>query len=194
MLERLLEIERDWFFAINGSHTWWLDHIMLALGSPWAWCPPILLILYFFLKRRKDSVFLLICTVLTSTVTVLVTEALVKPFFTRLRPTNHPMFIDNVRILNEYVATGVYGFISGHSGNAFALAVITALIVKNKWYTAVIFLWATLMVYSRVYLAAHFITDVIPGMLTGVLIGWLIYMIARFFVKTIIKKNLSYEY
>ena len=189
MLERLLEIERDCFFAINGLHTWWLDHIMLAFGSPWAWFPPILLMLFFILKRRSDRVFLFICTILTAASTALVTEALVKPFFTRLRPTNHPMFMDNVRILNDYVATGAYGFISGHSANAFAIAVITALIVKNRWYTAVIFLWATIMVYSRVYLAAHFITDVIPGMLTGAFIGWLIYMIACFFVKTILKKK-----
>ena len=188
MLERLLEIEQDWFFAINSSRTWWLDKIMLAFGGPWAWFPPILLMLYFFLKRHKDSVFLIICTILTSVITIFVTEALVKPFFTRLRPTNHPMFMDSVRILNDYVATGIYGFISGHSANAFALAVVTSLIVKNKWYTTVIFLWATLMVYSRVYLSAHFITDVIPGMLTGALIGWLIYMIACFFVKNRVKK------
>ena len=175
MLEHLLEIERDWFFAINGTHTWWLDHIMLAFASPWAWFPTVFFVLFFFLKRRKEWMLMFICTVLTAVGTSIVTEILVKPFFTRFRPTNHPLFMDNVRVLDEYVANGVYGFISGHSANAFAFAVMSALILKNKWYTTTILLWATVMVYSRVYLAAHFISDVVPGLLVGAFMGWFVY-------------------
>ena len=178
MLERLLDYEREWFLAINGSHTWGLDHIMLAFASPWAWFPPVLLVLFFIIKRRKGWVLMCVCTVLTAVFSSLATEWLVKPFFTRFRPTNHPLFMDNIRIVNDYVADGAYGFISGHSANAFAFAVMSAFVMKNKWYTAVIFLWAVVMVYSRVYLAAHFITDVIPGLMAGSLIGWLVYKIA----------------
>ena len=175
MLERLLEYEREYFFAINGSYTWWLDHIMFAFASPWAWFPPVLFVLFFIVRRFREWALVFVCTVLTAVGSSLVTEALVKPLFMRFRPTSHPLFMDKVRILNDYVADGTYGFISGHSANAFAFAVMSALVVKNKWYTVTIFLWAVVMVYSRVYLAAHFITDVIPGMLAGMLIGWLIY-------------------
>jgi membrane-associated phospholipid phosphatase len=37
-----------------------------------------------------------------------------------------------------------------------------------------------MMAYSRVYLGAHFITDVIPGMMAGSFIGWLLYLLYKF--------------
>ena len=175
MLERLLEYERDCFLAINGSHTWWLDHVMLAFASPWLWFPPFLLVLLFIIKRQDEWMLMGICSVLTAAGSSVITELITKPFFTRFRPVNHPLFMDDVRILNDYVADGAYGFISGHSANAFAFAVMSSLVMKNKYYSIAIFLWAAIMVYSRVYLAAHFITDVIPGIMAGSLIGWIVY-------------------
>ena len=175
MLERLLDIEREWFFAINGSHTSLIDHIMMAFTSLWAWFPLVLVVLFFIIQRYKDWALMLVCTVLTPVMTLLLTEILIKPIFTRFRPTSHPMFMDDVRILNDYIADGAYGFISGHSASAFAFVVMSAFVIKKKWYSFTIFLWAMIMVYSRVYLAAHFITDVIPGMLVGIIVGWLLY-------------------
>lgn len=180
MLERLLDLEREWFLAINGSHAVWLDHLMLFFSTAWAWFPLLLVPLYFFIKKRKGWGLILICTILTGVVNVLVTSLFFKPLFKRFRPTQHPLFKDHVRILNDYIASGDYGFISGHSTNAFAFAVMSVLIVRNKWYSFAVFLWAVIMVYSRIYLGAHFITDVIPGILVGSLIGWLLYMIYKY--------------
>jgi undecaprenyl-diphosphatase len=180
MMEWLLEFEREWFLAINGLHTWWLDRLMFAFAGVWVWFPVFLMPLYFVIKRRKEWVPMLLCTLLAGTVSTIVAEGIIKPRFKRFRPVYHPSFMDDVRVLNEYIAAGDYGFISGHSSGAFAFAVMSALIVRNKWYSAAIFIWALMMVYSRIYLGAHFITDVIPGILMGSLTGWLIYLLYKF--------------
>jgi undecaprenyl-diphosphatase len=178
-MEWLLEFERDWFLAANGMHTWWLDRLMLAFASVWAWIALFPAPLYFIVKKRGEWAPLLLCTLLAGATSIVVTEWAVKPLFKRLRPVHHPSFMNDVRILNDYVAAGDYGFISGHSAGAFAFAVISALIVRNKWYSGAIFAWALMMAYSRIYLGAHFITDVIPGIVMGSLIGWFSYLLYK---------------
>jgi undecaprenyl-diphosphatase len=179
-MEWLLEFEREWFLAVNGSHTGWQDRLMFAFAGVWAWTPLFLLPLYFVIKRRRERLSALLCTLLAGVAGSVMAEWLVKPLFRRYRPTHHPSFMNDVTTVNDYVASGDYGFISGHSTSAFAFAVMSALIVRNKWYSAAIFLWALTMVYSRVYLGAHFITDVIPGMITGAFIGWFLYLLYKF--------------
>ncbi|MDR1525931.1 MAG: phosphatase PAP2 family protein [Tannerella sp.] len=179
MPERLLEYEREWFLAVNGAHTWWFDCLMLAFASPWAWFPLPVVPLYFFLKRRAEATSLLVCTLLAGIANGLLTEVFFKPFFHRFRPVHHPSFMHEVRTVSDYIASGDYGFISGHSANAFAFAVLSSLAVKDKRYSLAILTWAAIMAYSRVYLGAHFITDIIPGMMAGALIGWLLYSLHK---------------
>lgn len=175
-----MEHEREWFLTVNGSHTCWQNRLMLMFVSAWAWLPMYLFPLYFVIRRRKEWLSVLSCTILAAATSIVVTELFFKPLFKRFRPTHHPLFMNDVTTVNDYVASGDYGFISGHSTSAFAFAVMSALIVKNKWYSAIIFIWAFIMVYSRVYLGVHFISDVVPGMITGSFIGWFIYLLYKF--------------
>lgn len=67
---------------------------------------------------------------------------------------------------------GSYGFPSGHSGTAFALA--SALSVSFPALTPLYFLLATFTAISRLYFRAHFLLDVSVGGLLGALTGFLI--------------------
>jgi undecaprenyl-diphosphatase len=179
MAEQLLEYERNLFYAINGCHTWWLDYLMIAFSSAWIWFPMPVVPLYFFWKRRNDRIRMLVSTLLTVVCNILIAHLIFKPSFKRFRPTSHPDFMEHVHKVNGYLADGDFGFISGHTTNAFAFAMLSALVIKNKWYSILIFVWATLMAYSRIYLGAHFITDVVPGIVFGILTGWGLFFIFR---------------
>jgi undecaprenyl-diphosphatase len=74
---------------------------------------------------------------------------------------------------------GPYGFISSHAANSFALAWFISFLLKGyvKRISLIMFGWASLIIYSRVYLGVHYPGDVIAGALYGMLVGWLVQLL-----------------
>ncbi|MDR2138123.1 MAG: phosphatase PAP2 family protein [Tannerella sp.] len=182
-MEEILTCERNLFLWINRSHTPFLDAVLWPFSGMMAWCPPLLVLLYFYLKRRKEWIPVSLTAGLIFVLCCVVSALLFKPAFARFRPTAHPLFMESVVLLRDYRADGVYGFISGHAASAFGYAVLSLLQVKNRIYTLVILLWAFLMGYSRIYLGAHFISDVLGGLVAGSLLGWAVYGAYRYAVQ-----------
>jgi undecaprenyl-diphosphatase len=174
-METILEYERDLFLWLNNSHTPFLDTVMWFFAGVWIWCPVLLAPLYFIRKKKTELIPVVFSVATVIVCSMLVSAFVFKPAFARFRPTTHPSYMYCVTLLNDYHANGMYGFISGHATTAFGFAVFSLLLVRKKVYTAVILLWAAMMGYSRIYLGAHFISDVGAGLLVGSLLGWLIY-------------------
>ncbi|MDR1102800.1 MAG: phosphatase PAP2 family protein [Tannerella sp.] len=182
-MEEILTYERNLFMWINSSHTPFLDAVLWPFSGIFVWCPPILVMLYFYLKRRKEWISVSLATGLVFVLCCTVSALLFKPWFARFRPTMHPLFMEYVVLLRDYKANGAYGFISGHATSAFGFAVLSLLLVKNRIYTPIILLWALLMGYSRIYMGAHFISDVLAGVLVGSLLGGSVYALYKQVVK-----------
>lgn len=183
MLEKILELERGVFLWINGTHTPFLDRLFWSFSGVLIWFPLILIPLYFLWKRKENWIPAIISLVLIPVLCTIASNHVFKPIFTRFRPTTHPAFMDVVTLLNDYTAGGLYGFISGHTTNAFGFAVLSILLVRNKFYTIFILLWAFLMAYSRIYLGAHFISDVIGGFIVGILLAIVVYIFYKYISK-----------
>jgi membrane-associated phospholipid phosphatase len=69
---------------------------------------------------------------------------------------------------------GSSSFPSGHTLEVFAIALAFSLAFPKKKFIIPLFIWAALVAYSRMALGVHYPSDVIGGMIIGVLIGWLV--------------------
>jgi undecaprenyl-diphosphatase len=103
---------------------------------------------------------------------------LLKESIQRLRPVHDPV-IEHLAH-NVLRKGGLYGFVSSHASNAFAILFFTASIFKNKSYWVLLSFWALLFSYSRIYSGVHFPLDVIGGALLGSLLGWAFYKLLMF--------------
>ena len=176
MLENVLAYEREVFLWLNGGHNPFWDNFMWLYSGQAAWIFATLFLIFmlFYKTDWKESLLIISSIVLIVILCDQFSSHICKPYFTRFRPTHHPDFMNYVHIVNEYRG-GKYGFISGHAANAFGFAVFSLLLFRNRLYTVSILVWGTLMAYSRIYLGVHFLSDIIPGIVFGVLVGYLVY-------------------
>ncbi|MCI1682769.1 MAG: phosphatase PAP2 family protein [Bacteroides sp.] len=180
MLGKLLPYEKGLFFLINGSHTHYLDCTMWLFSGMKIWIPLALFIIFnlVYKKSWKRWVPALLAIVLVFVFCDQFSSHLIKPLFARPRPTHYPYIMEHVKTLFGYKG-GHYGFISSHAANSFGFAVFTAFLFRNKLYSIAIFVWATIVSYSRIYLGVHFPSDIIGGMIAGFLIGFFMYKVYR---------------
>ncbi|MGL5227552.1 MAG: phosphatase PAP2 family protein [Bacteroidales bacterium] len=180
MLENILEYERSLFLYLNSFKTPVVDNFMWLYSGKIIWIPMIILFLYVFIKKQRWQQMLLVLIAIGLVILLCdqFASGFCKPLFHRFRPTHHPEFMDQVKIVFGYRG-GRYGFISSHAANAFGYAMFIVLLFRNKFFSIVIFTWAVLQAYSRIYLGVHFITDIIPGIIVGLFFGWFVFWLFK---------------
>ena len=190
MLEKILEYERDAFLWLNGHHNTFWDSFMWLYTGQIVWIPVLLLFIFLLFYKRdwKEALLIVLSLALIITLCDQFSSHICKPYFMRFRPTWHPDFKYNVITVNDYIG-GKYGFISGHAANSFGFATLAHLLLRNRLFTISIFGWSTLMVYTRIYMGVHFISDIIPGIIVGVLFGFGIYKLYIFLRRKLLKTN-----
>jgi undecaprenyl-diphosphatase len=125
----------------------------------------VLIALFLWRGRRWDAAVLGVAMI-----AVVAIGAPMAAVIARVRPADS---------LAESVATS---FPSGHTAVATTVAVVVGLLLRRGWVWAVGATWVIVMMWSRTYLHAHWLSDVIAGMLEGIVVAtitWCVFEAVR---------------
>ena len=175
MMNAINNLDHELFLFLNGLHVGWLDPVMTFISSEMGWIPFYAILLYLIFRKSgwRGLFFVVIGVVILITCSDQLSSHVFKPVFQRLRPCHDPLLQDLVHLPNGHCG-GQYGFISSHACNTFALASFITLIMK-KFYKKIgllMFIWAALVSYSRIYMGVHFPGDVLCGAAVGMILGF----------------------
>ena len=169
MFESINTIDTYILLWVHDNHIPILDWLMPFITNQDNWIIPILFLILFlgFFSSKKGRIALALLVIALSC-TDFICAQILKPFFERVRPSH--ISLDGLNLLVS--KGGKWSMPSNHASNVFTLAVVLSYFYRKT--KLPLYLLATCISFSRVYVGVHYPGDVVAGSLFGYCIGWLI--------------------
>jgi undecaprenyl-diphosphatase len=188
-MEQILTLDTEITLYINNHYSEFWDTVMTFFSEKYVWLPLYALFVFGAYKATvKGRKFWLrvVITVAACCIAVGLADYIsvhcFKNVFERLRPCREPLLEG---LLRPHGCGGMYGFVSSHAANVFALAAFLTPLLRK--YSVIrfggIYLWAAAVGYSRIYLGWHYFGDVVCGALLGIMLGTAIFHLQRLAVQ-----------
>jgi undecaprenyl-diphosphatase len=168
----------DWglFEFLNFDGPAWLDIVMTKASGLMVWLPLYALMIYMVWRRYSWRG---IVTFLVAVGVAILLADLVAGIFKHQGPLKdlwasfparlRPMHTEGVEAFtNGYGDAGRNGSVSAHAATITAIALLSSLVIKQRWFTIAMAIVALLVCYSRIYHACHFPQDLLLGALLGI--------------------------
>ena len=194
-------MDEQLFWWINSHFNGVMDWTMWCFSQKWCWLIVIALVygIVTIKKDRQSWLWVLVGIGLCFLLADQISTNAIKDGVQRLRPCHA---LEGVRMFHTGKG-GLYGFVSSHAANAYAVAMFLSLMYggkshstsevtpsgKRRWWAQeasgyrsrllpyLLFAWATVVGYSRPYLGKHYPGDVICGAVLGIGVGALVYFV-----------------
>lgn len=128
-------------------------------GDSWLWFPALILLWLFGNPEWRKFETILFFGIGGLAVVVFA----IKFLFKRQRPQGDWGGI--------YRSTDPHSFPSGHAARAFMIAFLATLLTP-LWLALILWVWATLVAFSRVAMGVHYLSDIIAGAIVGIVVAW----------------------
>lgn len=187
-MHEIIQEDRSLFLFLNNWGSQSFDQLWIMISGTWIWIPLYVIFLYLLYKnyQLRNLVFILIFIALGVTVSDQL-AGIFKTGISRLRPCHDPTLTGLMRVVK---CGGQFGFYSSHAANTFFIATFMSLLLykKFKLLPYILYFWAIVVSYSRIYLGVHFPLDILMGALMGFFTGGFFATLA---LKVIHKQNNS---
>ncbi|MES2591758.1 MAG: phosphatase PAP2 family protein [Bacteroidota bacterium] len=182
LISTIKDIDTQLFLLINSKHNAFFDVVMYWASHKLFWIPFYLFLFYLAYKQVGKKIWLVaLAAILLILLSDQISVHAFKNVFLRLRPCHNLLIQAKVHLLNGHCG-GAYGFVSSHAANTFALAMFLSLFFRGRirYFSLLIFIWAALVSYSRIYSGVHYPADVTVGGILGMGIGIVVYKLYSF--------------
>ena len=184
-----MNCDHNLFLALNFDGGPFMDRLMLTVSGTTMWLPLYALILWLVWRRdgwRNVILFtalMIAALVLSDMVSGIfkhngVLGGLLPDFEPRWRPMFTPALEgleiapDSLRKLRWLTPDSLaFGTVSAHAAVIVTLAVLSASVIRRRWFTGLMVLSTLLICYSRIYLGKHYPMDLVWGTAVGIALG-----------------------
>ena len=190
-IDSLKSIDNCILLWINSRHSDSLDAIMWNASDKLTWLPLYAIMAYLIIRKYGKASWLpIIFVVLTIIMSDQLSSHLVKNMVMRYRPSHNLNLQNRLHYVNNYVG-GQYGFASSHAANSAAFIFFMSMLFRKKYIMLLLFFYMALVCYSRVYLGVHYPSDIIGGIMIGIICGVIIYNLYKYIDRKYVSKQVN---
>lgn len=171
-----IDLNLFYFFNNLAGKTSWLDNIFIFFADYFQYLVGLiflaLLIRSAYSQRQKMAIFFV--TIISALFSRLAVTSLVRFFYHHPRPFA-------VHSVHQLISESGYSFPSGHA--AFFFAFSGAIYAYNKNWGIFFFICSTIISLSRIMAGIHYPSDILGGLVVGLLSAYLFVYLEKKFLK-----------